>query len=87
MANLREDSRKEWASGGTLNTINSGSLQRISDATEKMAASYNDLMNNRDMYRCWYERELAAKESLARRVIALRGVITKLKAKLQGGEK
>lgn len=87
MANLRQDSHKEWASNGTLNEIDSGSLQRIADATEKMAASYDNLMNNRDLYKRWYEQEQAAKESLTRRVIALRGVITKLKAKLQGGEK
>jgi hypothetical protein len=55
--------------------LNIGSLQRIADATEKMAVSITDLMHERDRYKDWYERE-------RRTAISLRGKITKLKKKI-----
>ncbi len=82
MTTQRESSRKEWASGSTLEEINSGSLQRIADATEKMAASYDRIRNDRDMYKRWYESNRDRSERLERRISALRGVVTKLKKRL-----
>lgn len=58
-----------------------GSLQRIADATEKMAASYDALRNERDCYRQWYEEARANEKAYARQSRALRGVITRMKRK------
>jgi len=77
--NQREASRKEWTASGTLEEINAGSLQRIADATEKMAASYDALRNDRDLYRRWYDEGRARSHRLELRIRALRGVITRMK--------
>ena len=37
--NQREASKKDWSSTNTVVDINSGSLQRIADACEKMATN------------------------------------------------
>ena len=69
--NQREASRAEWRTHGVppcRDEINSGSLQRIADATEAMAQSWVEL------------RKIA--ERLRRSNAALRGVITKLKREL-----
>jgi predicted nucleic acid-binding Zn-ribbon protein len=63
--------------------INCGSLQRIADATERMAGNYTALQNELDRYKTYY-RELS--ERLARRdktISSLKGQITKLKKKIQ----
>ena len=67
----------------SLEQINAGSLQRIADACETMAAddqklksSYEYMKQSRDM---WRERA----ETRARRISALKGVITKLKRRMQ----
>ena len=65
-----------------LETINCGSLQRIADATELMARSHADLIAERDKYLKWYEREMANKLRAQRYISSLRGVITKLRKKL-----
>lgn len=79
MANFRDASRQDWASGSTNEDINAGSLQRIADATEKMAASYDAMRNDRDRYERWYKEERARCEKRDRQISALRGVITRLK--------
>lgn len=79
MKDTRELSRKNWNGENALEAINTGSLQRIADATEKMASNYIQLQNDRDMYKRWYDCEKAEKEALYRKVSALKGVITKLK--------
>lgn len=66
-----------------IETINCGSLQRIADATERMAGNYTALQNELDRYKAYY-RELS--ERLARRdktISNLKGQITKLKKKQQ----
>ena len=42
--NMRELSRKEFTSNGTVEHINCGSLQRIADALEKVAINYDLLL-------------------------------------------
>jgi len=78
MSTQREASRKEWT-GDSIQNINSGSLQRIADACEKMAASYDTVREERDRYEGYWKNQLRLKETLNRRVSSLRGVITKLK--------
>lgn len=85
--NFREASSRDWKtgseSGATFEEINSGSLQRIADATEKMAKRYDDLIYDRDLYMKMYKDKRGESESLFRSNAALRGVITKLKKKLK----
>jgi len=79
MATCREESRQDWTSRGSVEGINAGSLQRIADATEKMAQSYDALIRERDHYKRWYEIAVKDVDQLGRSNSALRGVITKLK--------
>jgi len=51
MPNQREHSKQNWASGGSVEEINSGSLQRIADATEIMAQNYVTLQNDLKWYK------------------------------------
>lgn len=71
------------ADPNSIDHINCGSLQRIADATEKMAGNYTALQNELDRYKTYY-RELS--ERLASRdktISSLKGQITKLKKKQQ----
>jgi hypothetical protein len=83
---FRDDSKGNWTSTGTVESINAGSLQRIADATEKMAGSYIALQADRDRYKKWYEErgEVVAQRNAT--IAGLRGHNTRLKnqlAKLQ----
>jgi len=82
MPTQREDSRKDWNSTSTTQDINSGSLQRIADATEKMAAGYDKLRYDLDYYQRRAKELNIANHLCRRRMAALRGVITKLKRKM-----
>jgi hypothetical protein len=82
MATNRELSKKDWQSDNPMEGINSGSLQRIADATEKMAVNFVQLQNERDLYKRWYEGEKKSSQRMANRIRSLQGVITKLKKKL-----
>ena len=77
--NQREASKLNFTSNNTVEEINSGCLQRIADATEKMASNYTSLQNDRDLYKRWYEEERAYKNKLHNRIRSLKGVITKIK--------
>lgn len=59
--------------------IQLGCLQRIADAVEKMASSYDAMREDRDRYKRWYEDEQAATGRLCRSNAALRGHIKRLK--------
>ncbi len=73
MSTLRNSSKQEWTGGATIEQINAGSLQRIADATEKMALNYDTLIRERDQYKKRYqERNETIKH--------LRGTIAALKA-------
>lgn len=80
MANLRETSKREWTHAtDSLEAISTGSLQRIADATEKMAERYTQLLDDNAWLRTEYKRRGERIDSLSRRIAALRGVITKMK--------
>jgi hypothetical protein len=83
MANMRDNSRLNIKSSDSgpvnLEDVKIGCLQRIADATEAMAKNYQHLINDRDFYKRRYEEEKALGERMARRISALRGVITKMK--------
>lgn len=83
MSGFRDDSKKSYLSDGSLEHINAGSLQRIADATEKMAQRHTELISERDSARRqaehWRDRG-AAKD---RQIAALRGQITKLRKRLE----
>ena len=63
----------------THEQVNVGSLQRIADATELMAKNYSTLVFERNSFENLYKAERVDNERMARRIAALKGVITKLK--------
>ena len=79
----REISKARWNASDpkSFDAINSGSLQRIADAVELMAKNHAHLIADRDRFErnwnCEKDRHAAAE----RRIIALRGVVTRLKGK------
>lgn len=81
MTNLREASKQNWNADRSITDINAGSLQRIADATEKMAGNYISLQNDLERYKKWHSERSAEVISLGRVNKALRGVITKFKKK------
>jgi predicted nuclease with TOPRIM domain len=92
MGNLREISKANYTShdGATRGAIIVGSLQRIADAMEKqaeatntIAANWQRLTDERDMYKRWYQEKSAKIDKLNRRISALRGVNTRLKNKVK----
>lgn len=81
MATFREASKQNWNSSNSTEHINTGSLQRIADATEIMAQNFIQLQNDRDMYKRWWKEQQEQSAKLSRRIAALQGVITKMKNK------
>lgn len=78
----KEVSRIDFALSGELPThqeIQTGAIQRVADAAEKMAQNYDALVSERDRYRQWWKEEVARRGQRERSITALRGVITKLK--------
>lgn len=83
----KDQSRKQWATDENAPTheqIQIGCLQRIADATEKMAVRHTELIQQRDSYERSADFWRAQSEKKDRRVVALRGQITKLRKKLAG---
>ena len=60
-------------------TINLGSLQRIADAVEKMASSYDVIREERDWLKSQRDELRGQVDRQARTIRALKGVITKMK--------
>lgn len=81
MNTQREASRNEWNSDNTREDINSGSLQRIADACEKMCRDREQLEQKCQYLRRRHEILCEELAYLYRSNAALRGVITKLKRK------
>ena len=81
--NMKEASAKIWNApdNPTLEYINAGSLQRIADAAEKMALSYNQLLADAERYQRWWKEEQRRREHAERRAVALAGHITRLRKK------
>lgn len=80
----REHSRRGWGTHSTDNRltdeqIRTGAIQRIADACEKMAASYDQMRQDRDWQKEAKERERAHAKRLEHRVAGLRGYIKRLK--------
>jgi hypothetical protein len=85
MANMKEDSKKNWTSGSTKEDIGLGCLQRIADATEAMAGPYLKAISDRDMYERWYREGSVKIQKRDRQIASLRGVITRMKNKQRHG--
>ena len=82
--NMRDASVQNYGLQGvrpTYDEINSGSLQRIADATEKMAGNFTALQNKAASLERDLELSRACSLRLARQNTALRGVITRIKNK------
>lgn len=80
MSTFRESSKKDWL-GSTREDINCGSLQRIADACEKMAASYESLRAERDRLKDICDCLRGRNKKLERRIAGLRGYIKRMKEK------
>lgn len=70
--NQIEKSRESIGAQNTYESINSGCMQRIANATETMARSYISMQDSRDRYKGYYEIEM-------KRSANYRGQINKLK--------
>lgn len=81
MGTQRQASKREWTSLDTEADINSGSLQRIADATEIMAGNYVRLQNDLELYKKWYSEEVRKTNKLLRSINAYRGIFNKKKKK------
>lgn len=81
----RQESKKDYGTESTApinqDQLTMGCMLRIADAVEKMAMNHQQLINERDNYKRWYEDEKAEKEFLLKRISSLKGYITKLKNK------
>ncbi len=64
---------------GVLEQINSGCLQRIADAVEKMAENHLVLIAERDKYKRWYEGLIKEDNVLRKRCAAYKGLVKTLK--------
>lgn len=87
MSTLRESSKETFLSIGSIDHINAGSLQRIADATEKLAINWDLLMGERDRYKKWYynsQEEIKRKDATIR---GLRGEVTKLMNRIESESK
>lgn len=80
---MRQASNKDWNSADTAESLQIGCLQRIADATEKMASNYTRLQADCDMYKRLVNEEREACASLRRSNNALRGVIKRMKKGLK----
>lgn len=82
---LFELSKKHWNNPSTgnpnLDQVNTGSLQRIALATEKMASNYQRMENDLAMYKRWLQEEKACSQRLYKSNAALRGHLKRLKNK------
>lgn len=84
MADLRERSREAWHGVQIVPTIDElklGALQRIGDATERMASNWKTLEADRDHWKRLAQMYRESSAKAERSNAALRGAITKLKLK------
>lgn len=85
LKSYREQSRNiNWGTDKTGNSltleqINCGSLLRIADAAEIMAKNHQQLIDERDRYKQWYEQERKTNQRLLNSNAGLRGYIKRLK--------
>jgi hypothetical protein len=81
---FRKGSRVNWGrshEGGIQpdSETQLGAILRIADATELMAQRHQELIDERDRYKKFYDNEWVRHKVSKRRIAALKGVITKLK--------
>ena len=82
--NFTEQSRRSWVDATiTRDSIKTGCLQRIADATETMAQNHDELQSRVKWLERMYKDQRRRAESLERSNAALRGVITRLKNKIK----
>ena len=88
--NYREESKLNYGTldPGSLSSdqLRTGALLRIADATEVMAKNYQELIDERDRYKRYYREEREVNKRLYLSNAALKGVITKLRKKLESKE-
>ena len=83
---FREHSRGDWVTSDdgedkpNRDQLKLGCLQRIADATEKMAKNHTQLIADCDWYKARYKEEYASAKRLARSNAALRGLLKRRKA-------
>jgi RNase H-fold protein (predicted Holliday junction resolvase) len=65
----------------TIEEITFGCMLRIADASEKAAQSFNELIEDRDKYKRWYQSEREKLERARKTISGLKGAMTKLKKK------
>lgn len=82
--NFKTASRREWSCTGEkpdMDDLTLGALLRIADASENMAREHSRLIASEKFERNRANRLAGEIQYLERRVAALKGVITKMKAK------
>lgn len=92
MGTYREESKKEWTTvpidgTPTHEQIKIGCLQRIADATEKMAIRYTAMQDENDRLREVKKHLVTRLHLCYRQNAALRGVITRMKGKTERGKR
>jgi len=84
---FKDESRKNYGcttqegNGVGVDKLVAGSLMRIAEATEAMAKSHIQLIEERDRYERWYKQQAAEVYRLSNSNRALRGHMKRLKAK------
>ena len=84
MATLRESGKKDWTSDSTLKHVKVGALQRIADACELMAKSYQQLIADRDYYQREYREKCQDIGHLCNQIRGLKSAITRMKKRDAG---
>lgn len=88
--NYREHSKGEWHRRDdqtpTLDQLKFGAIQRIADATEKMAQRHTELIAERDQFERQYNAAQNWSEIYRARLSAAKGQITKLRKKIAAME-
>lgn len=85
--NIKTMSRKEWShDANSLEAINAGSLQRIADATEKMAQRHTELIRQRDDFERSANYWRGQSDQKDFNIRSLKGQVTKLRKKLAAAE-
>lgn len=82
MSTLKELSKNDFSGSDTSDNIQLGCLQRIADATEKMASNYKEMKHDLDMYKKMHADASETIRNLIKSISSLRGQNTKLKKKL-----
>lgn len=63
-----------------IENLKFGCLQRIANASEKMAANYDSLIRDRDWYKKRYEEQQKEIQKLSRKISAYKGHIARMKS-------